>query len=294
MSRYCIRFFSNYSTSAKLKIEFERENDTYNMSNYGKDDEIWITDGDDYSHVIIINTTFEEIADRIPTSNIVGLAFEPNEYIWWTRNISPRIGKYCIGTITDELRGRSNIFVEQYAYMPHHSIHSHLPIPAKSKFMSIIFSNKTDQLDKVFGYRYRVLPVNAILHRDWPIDIYGHGCKTLTDKQKEDPRIKGAFQHNEPYDDYQFHICIENNRSNAYISEKLTQPLVRGCTPIYLGARNVLNYVSDVILLTGVLHEDLILMKNIMKDPDQYKKVIDVEGVKNKTYLLRNLDTIFA
>lgn len=295
MSKYCIRIFSNYNSSTKFKAELERENETYNMPNYGKDKEIWITDGDDYTHVIIVNTIFENISDQIPKSNIVGLAFEPNENMRWIRNISPRIGKYCIGTVTDELRKQSDIFVEQYAYIPHHSIQSHLPIPLKSKFMSIIFSDKTDQLDSVSGYRHRVALVNAILERDWPIDIYGHGCKTLTDKQKEDPRIKGAFEyHNEPYDEYQFHICIENYRSNAYISEKLVQPLERGCTPIYLGARNVLKYVSDVVLLTGVLSDDLVLLENIVRHPEQFKRDIDVEDVKNKTYLLRNLDTIFA
>ena len=298
MSTYRVRFFSDFLDSSQLKKRFETDYEAYSMPNYGEDKDIWITDGEDYTHIIIINTISFALDTTIPKKNIVCLAFEPVEHIWFQPiffyDTLSKISKFFIGRVPHDFDNNNGVFVEKYAYIPHFTIDTSIPIPPKHKFMSIIFSDKTDKLDKVFGYQYRVLLVNAILERDWQIDIYGRGCKTLSNEQQQDPRIKGTFAHNEPYDDYQYHICIENHRSNAYISEKLTQPLVRGCTPIYLGAKNVLTYFPDAILLTGNLQEDLDLLERIIKNPDQYKKVIDIEDVKNRSYLLRNLDTIFA
>ncbi len=295
MSKYCIRFFSDFLDSTKLKARFEIDYQAYSMPNYGKDKEIWITDGDDYTHIIIINTISFHLEQKIPKENVVCLAFEPKENIWFHQFFFsytlPQISKFFIGNVPTDIDNDNHVFVEKYAYLPHFAMDTSISIRPKSKIMSIIFSDKTNLLDKVFGYQYRVLLVNAILERDWPIDIYGHGCKTL---KQQDPRIKGEFVNNEPYDDYHFHICIENHRSNAYISEKLTQPLIRQCTPIYLGATNILQYFPDIIQFTGSFEEDLALLEKIVQDPEQYKKVIDVEDIKNRSYLLHNLDVIFA
>ena len=72
-------------------------------------------------------------------------------------------------------------------------------------------------------------------------------------------------------------------------------PLLTSTVPIYLGCRNILNYFREsVIVLTGNIERDIELLTNICREPEKYEKTIDVEKVKNRIYLLRNLDELFS
>lgn len=55
------------------------------MAKYGKDKSIYITTEDDYTHVIIINTAMPKINKNIPKSHVIGLAFEPFQFLGLTR-----------------------------------------------------------------------------------------------------------------------------------------------------------------------------------------------------------------
>jgi hypothetical protein len=47
------------------------------------------------------------------------------------------------------------------------------------------------------------------------------------------------------------------------------------------------------IRLSGNINEDMELLKKICKNVENYKKKIDVEEVKNKIFLLRNIEKLF-
>ena len=52
-------------------------------------------------------------------------------------------------------------------------------------------------------------------------------------------------------------------------------------------------YFGKIITLTKNPVSDLELLKNILREPEKYKKNIDLERVKDTVYLYRNLDYIF-
>jgi hypothetical protein len=158
--------------------------------------------------------------------------------------------------------------------------------------MSIIVSEKSLLVNAV-GYNYRKEILSYILNSDLPIDIYGRICKFITNQNDE--RIKGEFEAYEPYENYQFHICIENFRTNAYISEKVINPLMTNTVPIYLGCRNIDTYFGDnVIQMSGNLNQDIILINDIVIHPEKYQKNIDLEFIKSKTSLIQNIKEIFT
>ena len=141
------------------------------------------------------------------------------------------------------------------------------------------------------GHKYRHELVSHILASNLPIDIMGRGCKYYP----PDSRIKGEFGHLEPYMLYKFHIAIENFQLNHYYSEKIMDPLFCGTTPVYLGCNNIdIYFPGMVIKLSGDLKTDFALLKDILKNPENYRKPIDIRAVKNTTSLVRNIPVLFG
>jgi hypothetical protein len=59
-----IKIFSSFCDSEHCKTVFEDICEKKNMFNYGEDKEIYITNGDDYTHVIILNTAMPQLKDK--------------------------------------------------------------------------------------------------------------------------------------------------------------------------------------------------------------------------------------
>jgi len=282
---YRIRIFSSFCPSENCKEVYERLCEASLMENYGPNKEICFTNDNDFTHVIILNTAMPQIG-HIPKKNVIGFAFEPilflgltNEFVTYAKQY---IGKYYIGDKYD----LPEPFTERFSHMWHNPVLKY--IPTKNRKISMMVSEKNKQQ----GHKYRHELINKILETDLPIDIYGRGCMYYN--YLGDPRVKGEFKEMEPYENYEFHICVENFQSNHYFSEKITNALLCGTTPIYQGCCNIDGYFPDnVILLSGDLEKDILLLKNIVVNPEHYKKKIDIEVIKNRIYLLRNLDTLF-
>jgi len=257
------------------------------MANYGPDKEIYITNDDDYSHVIILNTAMPQLRVDVPKENVIGFAFEPPHFL----NVTPEfiryarahIGKYFIGDAT----GLPEPFVERYSHMWHNPFNR--VAVAKDRIMSIMVSEKIREA----GHAYRHKLVNAILETDLPIDVYGRGCRYYN--YLGDARVKGEFQEAEPYLPYMYHIAIENFEVNAYFSEKIVNALLAQTVPIYMGCRNIdQHFPMMVIRLSGDLRKDMQLLAAICADPEAYVKTIDIEHVKNVVYLLRNVVNLWS
>ena len=284
---YKIRIFSSFCPSENCKDIYERLCEAGKMENYGDGKEIIITNGDDYTHAIILNTAMPTLKSTVPKENVVGFAFEPPRFL----NISSTfvayakqyIGKYFIGDAT----GLDAPFVERYSHMWHNPPLTNKPV--KNKVMSLMVSEKMGE----DGHVYRHKLVNKILETELPIDIYGRGCKYY--KFYNDGRVKGEFAEIEPYEHYMFHICIENISLNHYFSEKIMNPLLTDTTPIYMGCKYIESYFpKSSIALSGNLDSDMVMLQSICADPTKYRKEINVVEVKNRIYLLRNIPDIFS
>jgi hypothetical protein len=289
--KYIIKLFSDFTSPTELKKMYENICQVDKLDYYGEDKEIYITDSEDYTHVLIFNNAIP-ILNNIPKENIIGLANEPPIYLArmfkynnFMEYAKKNIHKYFMGDNSFD----KEPFIEKYSYMLYLAPLPHIPI--KNKFMSLIVSQKS-LMALGEGYKYRLDILTYILNSNLPIDIYGRICKSIN---KEDERIKGEFKDYEPYENYQFHICIENFRTNAYVSEKVINPLLTNTTPIYLGCRNIDKYFGDnVIQMSGNLNQDIMLINDIVIHPEKYQKNIDVEFIKSKTSLIQNIKEIFS
>jgi len=281
-----IKIFSDFLDPEKFKDLVEKICETEIMPNYGKYKDYYITSDDDYTHAIIINKEMPEL--NIPKKNVIGLAFEPVEFLYLTQDFinyaQHNIGKYFIG---DKLN-LPEPFIEHYAYMTYIKPPLNY-IPIKIKKMSFIFSKKMSAP----GHGYRHMLVNSILNSNLPIDIYGRGCEFYS--QYKDPRIKGEFTEENIkicYENYKYHICIENFQSNHYISEKLINPLIYGTIPIYLGCKQYDYYFPNMIIpLNNNVKLDMQLLTHIFNEG--IEKKIDIEFVKNKVNFVKNIISLF-
>lgn len=286
--QYRIRIFADFCDGPESKKIMESIClFCQNTAQYGPDKNVYITGGEDYSHVIIWNTAMPNIKENIPKQNIIGFAYEPCVYLnmthYFVEYAKKNIYRYYIGDVMN----LPMPFVEGNGYLTYNA--PLLTLLPNTNCMSLMISQKLHQP----GHRYRHVLADAILRTNLPIDIYGRGC-VYNSYHNGDSRIKGNFQQYEPYDGYEFHICIENVQSNHYFSEKIINALMTNTTPVYLGCKNIDTYFPGKVLkLTGVIDDDVRLLEDICREPAKYRKDIDVIEIEKKVSLLNNLDAVF-
>jgi hypothetical protein len=279
-----IKFFSSFGPSDGCIEAYTRVSELMLDPNFNTT--YTFTTGENYTHAIILNTAMPALT--LPKENVIGLAFEPLIFL----NLTPafiayankHIGKYLIG----EKKNLPPPFIEHFGYMWHITPLHLSTIPNKSKVMSLMISNKV----MTSGHQYRHTLCKRILNSNLPIDIYGNGCKIY--EKSRDTRLKGIFQDNEPYEDYLFHIAIENVETPHYFSEKIMNPLLCNTTPIYLGCQEINQYFPNmVITLTGQIESDMTLLTDICQRQERYIKQSDVAAVK-KTIHFANVVNLFT
>ena len=98
--------------------------------------------------------------------------------------------------------------------------------PEKKKLISIVTSNQ-----KMMPGHNKRMAIIERLQRDYPdaVDIFGRGFKTID--FKADALLP-----------YYFHICIENSSIKDYWTEKIADPILAQCVPIYAGCKNISSY----------------------------------------------------
>lgn len=281
-----IKIFSNFSTPEGCKLGFEAICQYITPYYYGNEREMFITDQEDYTHAIILNTFQPPL--KIPKERVIGLACEPYEFLGIDQNFidyaKKHIGRYYIG----DKRDLQYPFVERIGYMWHANPFRELN--EKPNIMSIVLSNKKSAP----GHKYRHELVKKIIQLNLPIHIYGVGSQNYSIFKTAN--VKGSFKGAEPYEKYMFTIAIENYKNNDYISEKFITPLMFNCKPIYWGANNIFKYVSenDTILLTKNVDEDIESIKKIVASPnDYYNKTFNNKNIKSFNLLL-NLPELFG
>lgn len=278
-----IKCFSDFCDSSFCKKEFEKCCNVSSLDFYGKENRIYITEDDEYTHAIIINKAMPVL--NIPKKNVIGLAFEPQyflcldeEFIEYARK---NISKYFMGDKSEQMMGP---FIENYSYMwfdrPLKEVKN------KNKIMSIVLSNKKFAP----GHLYRHKLVKKILEYNLPIDIYGRGSYEYNKMSKN---VKGEFINYEPYEEYLYTIAIENFKTNNYFSEKIITPIMFNCSPIYLGCRNIHKYFNNVLLLSGNVNVDIQNLMIILNNPLKYYKLMYTEQHEKNVNLLKNIEEIY-
>jgi hypothetical protein len=72
-------------------------------------------------------------------------------------------------------------------------------------------------------------------------------------------------------------------------------PLFCGTTPVYLGCNNIDTYFPEMVIkLSGDVEKDIALLGDILKNPDNYRRHIDIQAVKNTTSLVKNIPRLFG
>ncbi len=248
-------YFWNLKTAAEIMT------DVFQKGPNNFQEQIQFVDKD-YTHAIIINNYMPNIID-IPKENIIGLAWEPLDYLGitpiWLKYVENNIRTYFIGELRQDFP--SNI-VLGYPFMCHERRRDNYfnnIIPDKTKQCCIIFSKKRS----LRGHKYRFDIVDYILRSNLPIDIYGRGCSLL---KQNDGRIKGEFTSMDDLKHYKYIISIENTKYDSYISEKFINCIYNNTIPIYYGANNINKYFGDncCFKLSGNISTDMILIKQIL------------------------------
>ena len=277
-----IRIFSSFCKSEGAIETFIRLNELEKDSDFNK--RYSFTSGEDYTHAIIMNNAMPRL--KIPKENVIGLAFEPREFLRITQyfyDYAQRyIGMYFIG----DSSGLGKPFVSHCGYMWHTPFNDNLK--EKTKKMSLMVSQKK----MAPGHLYRHTLAEKILSDNLDIDIYGTGCKILSESYLNDKRLKGEFKsHKEMLEDYEYHIAIENFQSPDYFSEKLMDSLICNTKPLYLGCKNHKKYFDDMIIpLTGDADKDIEIIKEYLKKPREND--IDLKKVK-ETISIKNVINLF-
>ena len=277
-----IKFFSSFGTSDGCIEAYTRVSELKRDPLFNK--AYTFTTNDDYTHAIILNTAMPKLS--IPKENVIGLAFQPIEFL----NLTQQFVNYAVSNIGRYFIGKKghlpSPFEEHFSYMWH--ITPLTEMPKKTKKMSIMISKKTH----TNGHIYRHAICSSILNTNLPIDIYGNGCKYYS--TINDDRIKGEFVSKEPHLEYQYHIAIENVATPHYFSEKIMDTLLCNTIPIYLGCENIDNYFPDsVIKLSGNIEEDMAMLHEIcFNDSPEFIKNINVDKVK-ETISFSNIVKMF-
>lgn len=277
-----IKIFSDFCSSEGAIRTFVNLNELEKDEDYNKN--YCFTIGEDYTHAILMNKAMPSL--RIPRENVIGLAFEPREFLNITsifNSYAQRyIGRYLIGNAD----GLEAPFIEHSGYMWHTPLKKELK--KKSKKMSLMVSEKKTAPGHI--YRYKL--AEKILMDELNVDIYGRGCLFLSELYPNNDRLKGEFTcSKEMLEEYEYHIAIENFESPDYFSEKLMDPLICNTIPIYLGCKNHKKYFNNMVIeLSGNRNEDIEIIKDLIDKPREYD--IDLEKVE-KTISIKNIIELF-
>ena len=253
---------------------------------HGYNKKFTITTGEDYTHAILYLPESNKTARpslTIPKENVVACTGEAPpfwESEWNMVDISKNeiinylvkyVGYYFVGDTTNQWYPTHKPFHARHVSFSRKPLK---PIYKKNKMMSIIFSVKSFipyWTSKAPGYKYRKNIIEYILSNNLPIDIYGTGCAGI--KKPHNNRVKGEFIKGEPYEDYIFHIAIENYSFPHYITEKFTNCLIYHTIPVYVGGTRVgYYYPNSCIRLTGRIEHDINIIVDILKFPQKYLK----------------------
>jgi hypothetical protein len=148
--------------------------------------------------------------------------------------------------------------------------------PPKTKLCSVVCSSKA----VTRGHRRRLAFVEQLkAAMGDQVDVYGRGFHEISDKD-------------EALADYRFHIALENSSSQDYWTEKLADPFLRGCLPIYAGCPNVADYFPEgsyVSIDIGKPKQAIELINTVLKSQIDLEHAADLAEAKRRVLWEHNV-----
>jgi hypothetical protein len=132
----------------------------------------------------------------------------------------------------------------------------------KTKFCAYMYSNTIAHREKFYDALAKYKPVDALGHCKHPQGL----LRQQTDRLCTDVMDRAV----EKYKPYKFVIAMENTLINGYITEKLINPVLARCIPIYLGAPDIFN--DGIINRKCMIH---IADFKTYEDCVEYAKIVD-------------------
>jgi len=273
MSQIRVKIFSDY---ASPEGHVRHLSAIYGLKD-GKYHNLQLVAGDDYTHAVIFNLMSPDL--KIPPENVIGFIQEPIPYNFSMEKIRNYHNEYLIKRVaTYYLNNKppfpSDIIRVHHGFLPNRVSYRHV-IKPKKHIMSIIASNKAFWP----GHKLRHKYVERILQTDMNIKVYGRGLEN----RFKDSRIMGTFHKDfEAISPYRFVIALENSVSDYYITEKLTDLILCGTIPIYLGGKYVSEIYGDkcCIPISGNIEQDIHLIRSIYHSPDKWAEEIEIEKAR--------------
>ena len=129
----------------------------------------------------------------------------------------------------------------------------------KTKEISTVCSNKK-QKHTLHNDRFEF--TQWLLDKIPSMDLFGHGTRFIENKY-------------DALDAYKFHLAIENHIAPHHWTEKLADPYLSNCIPIYYGCPNISDYFPEGSYIPIDIYkpeEALETIQAVLADPDAYTK----------------------
>ena len=244
-----IRLTCNWCTDEVLYNRFKR---VY-ISELNRDPNTSFTLDDQFDLLVVFNHPRFYKGPPIDRKNTIGVILEPE----WSCEINKfhHILRPICNYILHHKRHDSSQYIYYPGLLPFHMDYDDgenldYYIDAefkKSKKCSFIVSYMDPGLSSESIYHQRVGLANQILDSDLDIDIYGNNWDTCG---LSDERIKGPLDNKKDgLLDYLFSVAIENCVESDYFTEKITDCILTGTTPIYYGCPEIDRFFDSVYQL---------------------------------------------
>ena len=140
-------------------------------------------------------------------------------------------------------------------------------IKNKTKFCAYMYSYDNQHRVHYFNLFNNYKPVNAL----------GKSCNNTeitSFRNKYDQNMTYLDEAVELYTDYKFVLAIENRMEDGYITEKIINPLISNCIPVYWGSDKIFDFINKDRFIYALDYDDTNLMNKI-KEIDENENMFN-------------------
>ena len=127
------------------------------------------------------------------------------------------------------------------------------------------------------------------------VDALGKSCNNVkidTDRKKYDKNMTYLDEAVQLYSNYKFVLALENKMINSYVTEKIINPLIANCIPIYWGSDSVFEFINKDRVIYALDYNETNLIKKI-KEINENSEIYN-NIIKRPIYCKnKDPDTIF-
>lgn len=185
-------------------------------------------------------------------------------------------------TWNDEAIDNITIFPRNIPYVAKKNFEKNCHCP-KKLLVNISSNNFSFSKKELYGERRRIIRYFRDNNPN-EFGLYGGGWS-----KKQYPVYLGKCENKfEVYHNYKFALCLENTKNvNNYVTEKIYDCLCAGIVPIYLGAKNISEFVPAKCYIDYSQFKSISELENFLQDMSgtEYEKYIrNIEDFVDSSY----------